>query len=462
MQGIALVIAFVVAIVLLILMISKFKVHPFLALITVSVLFAIVSGMPLLDIKEDGQVVQAGLVSSINGGFSSTFAGIGLVIIFGALIGSILEATGAAVTMAETVVKWVGPKHPELAMLIMGWIVSIPVFCDSGFVVLNPIRKALVQKTKASSVAMTVCLSAGLYASHVFIPPTPGPIAAAEALEVSNQLLLIMAMGAVVSIPALLVAYFYAKSIGKKITASDESANDGTQSYEELITSYGKLPSPMMSFAPIVCPILLMAIGSIAKVAGLSGDFGTFLAFLGTPVIALAIGVILGVVLIFQTGHGEEFQSLTEACLKTTGPILFITGAGGILGRVISNSGLIGFIKDNATALVSLGIIFPFLLSAILKTAQGSSTVALVTTASIMNPLMATMNLDSTFMRVLTVLAIGAGAMTVSHANDSYFWVVTNFGGLKAEEGYKTQTVVTLLEGIASAALIVVLWLIFR
>lgn len=462
MQGIALVIAFIVAIILLILMISKFKVHPFLALITISVLFALVAGMPLMDVKEDGEVVQVGLVSSINGGFSSTFSGIGLVIIFGALIGTILEATGAAVTMAETVVGWVGPKHPELAMLIMGWIVSIPVFCDSGFVVLNPVRKALVKKTKVSSVAMTVCLSAGLYASHVFIPPTPGPIAAAEALEVSGHLLMIMGMGAVVSIPALLAAYFYAKFIGKKITASDEVEDDTQQSYEELIASYGKLPSPFMSFSPIIFPILLMAMGSIANVAGASGGFGTLMAFLGTPMIALAIGVIFGIILIFQTGHGEQFHSLTESCLKTVGPILFITGAGGILGRVISNSGLIDFIKDNATALVSLGIIFPFLLSAILKTAQGSSTVALVTTASIMNPLMATMNLDSTLMRVLTVLAIGAGAMTVSHANDSYFWVVTNFGGLKAEEGYKTQTLVTLLEGVASAALIVVLWLIFR
>ncbi len=462
MQGIALVIAFIVAIVLLILMISKFKVHPFLALITISVLFALVAGMPLMDVKEDGEVVQVGLVSSINGGFSSTFSGIGLVIIFGALIGTILEATGAAVTMAETVVGWVGPKHPELAMLIMGWIVSIPVFCDSGFVVLNPVRKALVKKTKVSSVAMTVCLSAGLYASHVFIPPTPGPIAAAEALEVSGHLLMIMGMGAVVSIPALLAAYFYAKFIGKKITASDEVEDDTQQSYEELIASYGKLPSPFMSFSPIIFPILLMAMGSIANVAGASGGFGTLMAFLGTPMIALAIGVIFGIILIFQTGHGEQFHSLTESCLKTVGPILFITGAGGILGRVISNSGMIDFIKDNATALVSLGIIFPFLLSAILKTAQGSSTVALVTTASIMNPLMATMNLDSTLMRVLTVLAIGAGAMTVSHANDSYFWVVTNFGGLKAEEGYKTQTLVTLLEGVASAALIVVLWLIFR
>lgn len=463
MQGVGLIIAFVIAIVLLILGISKFKVHPFLALLTVAILFAFVSGMPLVDIKENGEVVRQGIVSTVSAGFSGTFAGIGLVIIFGALIGSILEQTGGAVQIAESVVKVVGKKHPELAMLLMGWIVSIPVFCDSGFVILNPIRKALVKRTRASSVAMSVCLSAGLYASHVFIPPTPGPIAAAEGLQVSDKLLLIMLLGAVVSIPALAVAYFYAKFIGKKVTADDDVTSDKVeQSYEELLASYGKLPSPVMSFLPIVLPIVLMAIGSIAKAAGASGGFGRFLAFIGTPMIAIAIGVIAGIVLIFQTKRWDKFQALTENTLKTVGPILFITAAGGVLGKVIQNSGMIGYIEENATVLVGMGIFFPFLISAILKTAQGSSTVALVTTASIMNPMMATMNLDSTVLRVLTVLAIGAGAMTVSHANDSYFWVVTNFGGMKAQQGYKTQTLVTLLEGVASILMIFILYLILR
>ncbi len=463
MQGVGLIIAFVVAIVLLILGISKFKVHPFLALLTVAILFAFVAGMPLVDIKENGEVVRQGIVSTISAGFSGTFAGIGLVIIFGALIGAILEQTGGAVQIAESVVKVVGKKNPELAMLIMGWIVSIPVFCDSGFVILNPIRKALVKRTRTSSVAMSVSLSAGLYASHVFIPPTPGPIAAAEGLQVSDNLLLIMLLGAIVSIPALAIAYGYAKFIGKRVQADDDVISaDVEQSYEELLASYGELPSPTMSFLPIILPIILMAIGSIAKAFGASGGFGRFLAFLGTPMIAIAIGVIAGIVLIFQTKRWDKFQALTESTLKTVGPILFITAAGGVLGKVIQNSGMIAYIEENATLLVGMGIFFPFLLSAILKTAQGSSTVALVTTASIMNPMMATMNLDTTVLRVLTVLAIGAGAMTVSHANDSYFWVVTNFGGMKAEQGYKTQTVVTLLEGIASILMIFILYLILR
>ena len=163
----------------------------------------------------DGASVN-GIATVIGNGFSSTFTSIGIVIIFGAMIGAFLEATGAALKLADIVVKLIGPKHPELAIELMGWVVSIPVFCDSGFVVLNPIRKALVKKTGASSVAMTLCLSAGLYASHVFIPPTPGPIAAANTLGIGNNLLLIMGLGLLVSIPALAGAYFYAKFIGKK------------------------------------------------------------------------------------------------------------------------------------------------------------------------------------------------------------------------------------------------------
>lgn len=188
------------------------------------------------------------------------------------MIGAFLEATGAALKLADIVVKLIGPKHPELAIELMGWVVSIPVFCDSGFVVLNPIRKALVKKTGASSVAMTLCLSAGLYASHVFIPPTPGPIAAANTLGIGNNLLLIMGLGLLVSIPALAGAYFYAKFIGKKIKATDEiNATETVQTYEELVASYGKLPSGFMSLAPIIIPIILMAMSNVASILGWTG-----------------------------------------------------------------------------------------------------------------------------------------------------------------------------------------------
>lgn len=453
MTGIPFVIVFILAIVVMILMISKFKIHPFLSIMLVSLVLGLIGGIPLVATTDaDGNTIN-GIATVIGNGFSSTFTSIGIVIIFGAMIGTFLEATGAALKLADMVVKLVGPKHPELAIELMGWVVSIPVFCDSGFVVLNPIRKALVKKTKVSSVAMTVCLSAGLYASHVFIPPTPGPIAAANTLGVGDQLLMVMGFGALVSIPALAGAYFYAKYIGKKVKANDEAdSGDVVQTYEELVASYGKLPNGFMSLAPIIIPIILMAMSNVASILGWSGMALTLFTFFGTPIIALAVGVILGIILLVQSGQQSKMYDLTNDTLKTVGPILFVTAAGGVLGKVISSTSLVAFITDNAESLQVIGIFFPFLLAAILKSAQGSSTVAITTTAGIMAPLMGALGMESTAMSVLCVMAIGAGAMTVSHANDSYFWVVTNFGGMTPDQGYKTQTMVTLVEGICAMA----------
>lgn len=463
MSGIGLLIAFVVAIIVMILMISKFHIHPFLSILTVSFVLGILGGIPLNDIKNNGELVQQGIAGVIGKGFAGTFTSIGIVIIFGTIIGSLLEKTGAALKLADMVVKIVGPKHPVLAIQIMGWVVSIPVFCDSGFVILNPIRRAMVKRTGASSVAMTVGLSSGLYASHVFIPPTPGPIAAANTLGVGNELLLVMGLGLLVSIPALVGAFFYAKYIGKKITASDDvNENEVVETYEEIVASYGKLLGGAISLAPILVPVLLMAMSNIASILGWTGALYTCFRFLGTPIVALAVGVIFGIMLLSSRKQGKELYQIIDDCLKTAGPILFVTAAGGVLGTVIANTRLVDFITENATTLQKIGIFFPFLLAAILKTAQGSSTVAITTTAGIVAPLLEVLGMSTPVGAALVVMAIGAGAMTVSHANDSYFWVVINFGGLKAEEGYKTQTAVTLVEGLCGMVGVWILSLILH
>ena len=439
LSGIALIIAFVIAIVVMILAISKLKIHPFLSILGVSLILALLS----LELKD--------IPSTIGAGFSGTFSSIGIVIIFGALIGLVLEKTGAALKMSDSVVKLVGQKNPELAIMLMGWIISIPVFCDSGFVVLNPIRKAMVKRTKTSSVAMTVALSMGLYVSHCFIPPTPGPIAAAGTLGVGDNLLLVMGLGALVSIPALVAGYFFAKIIGKKVQDKYESSatedSEVVQTYEELVASYGKLPSAALSFAPIVVPIVLMGLSSAFNMAKISVPV---VAFLGTPIISLAVGVIISVVLLAVTDKMGDFYDITNETLKTTGPILFITAAGGVLGKVISAGTMVTYITEHSTILATMGIFFPFILAAILKSAQGSSTVAITTTAGIVAPLLSQLGLNTPALAALTVIAIGAGAMTVSHANDSYFWVVTNFGDMDVNSGYKTQTLGTLIIGVAS------------
>lgn len=462
MSGIALIVCFVIAIILMILMISKFKVHPFLALMSISLVLAIVAGIDLSKIP-----------AMIGVGFSGTFKSIGIVIIFGTIIGTVLEKTGAALKLADMVVKLVGQRRPELAMLIMGWVVGIPVFCDSGFVVLNSIREALYKKISASPVAMSVALSGGLYASHVFIPPTPGPIAAAGTLGLGGNLLLVIIMGTVVSVPVLVAVYFFSKSIAKSVTISDKEADATiTASYEELLKKFGKLPSGFSSIAPIIMPIIFMAVGSVIDVLAKQGmlDKAALLPkiflFLGNPIIALAIGVIFCVFLLAETKKMREFDHITNESLKIAGPILFITAAGGVLGNVITEAGFVNFIKENASTIKAVGIFFPFIISAVLKTAQGSSTVAIITTASIMgafsdgNSLMHILGFTSEISAALCVMAIASGAMCVSHANDSYFWVVTNFSKMTADQGYRTQTAMTFIMGVVGMISVYILSLV--
>jgi GntP family gluconate:H+ symporter len=461
MSGLGAIIALIITIIVMILAISKWKIHPFLAILGVSLVFGLVAGIPLINRTVDGKTTD-GIATIIGLGFSGTFTSIGIVIILGALIGTVIEKTGAAFRLADLVIKAVGSKNPVLAVQLMGWVVSIPVFCDSGFVILDPIRKALVKKTRVSSVSMTIGLSFGLYTAHVFIPPTPGPIAAAQNLGLADHLLLVIGMGVLCSIPAMIGAYFFAKYIGKKVQSKEDiDLNAVTQTYDELVQSYGKLPGGFVSLAPIIMPIIAMGLGSTAAMLGWQGFGADILRFLGTPIIALGVGVLFSVLQISVAGKLDKFSEITNETLKIVGPILFITAAGGVLGRVISSTQIVPYIRENAATLATVGIFFPFILSAILKTAQGSSTVALVVASSILFPMLGVLGLDTPARAALCVMAVAAGSMTVSHANDSYFWVVSNFGGMTPEQGYKTQTLGTLVLGFCGMAGVFILSLIF-
>ncbi len=439
MTGAVFLIVFVAAIVLMLLMISRWKIHPFLSIMLVALVLALLAGIPMPQVPK-----------VIGEGFASTFTSIGIVIILGALIGAILEQTGAALTLADAVIRLVGEKRPGLALELMGWIVSIPVFCDSGFVILNPIRKALVKRTGAPSVTLTVCLACGLYIAHVFIPPTPGPIAAAQTLGIGEDLLLLMGLGVVTSVFPLTAGYLYARFIGRRIKASDDNNEQTAESYEALKAGFGQLPGLAFSLAPLVVPIVLMALSSIAAMLHWSGWAGDLCLFVGHPMIALAVGALLAVLLLAKSGKSTELFRLTDDTLRTVGPILFVTAAGSVLGRVIAASGLMEYITEEAPVLQTLGVVFPFLVAALFKSAQGSSTVAITTTAGLIAPLLPALGLESSAEISLAVLAIGAGAMTVSHANDSYFWVVTRFGGLSVKDGYRSQTLATLVMGLAA------------
>ena len=444
-QGPMLVIILLLAIIFIVLATSKFKLHPFLSLILAAYGLAFAAGVPSDKI--------AGFVSA---GFGGTLTNIGLVILAGCIIGTILEKSGAAIKMAEVIIKAVGEKRPTLAMSIIGYIVSIPVFCDSGFVILSSLNKTLAKKTKTSLVAMSVALATGLYATHTLVPPTPGPIAAASNLKLDN-LLLVIVIGILVAIPAVIVGNVFANKVASKYSPVADTPLD-SKTYDEELKRYGKLPSASAAFAPIIVPIILMALGSIAKFPG--NPFGAGLVkqicvFVGTPVNALIIGMFFAFMLVPKLNE-ETLNGWVGTALKDAAIILVVTAAGGALGNVIKEIKVGDYLGQSLQHL-NIGIFVPFIIAAALKTAQGSSTVAIVTTSALLFPLLQSLGFTTEISKVLVVMAIGAGAMTVSHANDSYFWVVSQFGGMDVKTAYKTQTVATLLQGLTTIMTVFIL-----
>ncbi|RMH56078.1 MAG: GntP family permease, partial [Bacteroidetes bacterium] len=359
----------------------------------------------------------------------------------------ILERSGAAMVMAEAVVRWVGQARSALAMGFTGAVVSVPVFCDSGFVILSPLARSLAARSDTSLAVYAVTLSMGLYTTHVFVPPTPGPIAAAG--ELGADIGLMMLFGLVVAVPVLLASYAFARAMGRRIyldpglpaaPETDAPATDG-----------GAPPSLAAAFAPVLVPVLLIALRSVADYPTRpfgSGWWTDLLLFLGDPNTALLLGVALAMGTARRHGR-EVLAAWIGDGLKTAGTIILITGAGGALGSVLRATPIGDYLAASLSTLGlgSFGILLPFLVAAALKTALGSSTVAIITTAPLVTPLLGALGLDAPLGLVLTALAVGAGAMTVSHANDSYFWVVSQLSGMDVAQAYRLQTLGSAVAG---------------
>lgn len=431
---------------------TKFKLHPFLALISAAFIAAFAYGLPADSIAK-----------TITSGFGGILDYIGLVIVLGTIIGVILEKSGAAITMADSVIRILGDRFPTLTMTIIGYIVSIPVFCDSGFVILNSLKESLAKRLRTSSVAMSVALATGLYATHTFVPPTPGPIAAAGNLGLESNLGLVIGVGVFVAAVAALAGMLWANRF-KDVAPDniDEAHQELNQDWKALKESYGKLPTAGQAFSPIFVPILFICLGSIAKFPSYplgQGIVFDVLAFLGQPLVALFIGLLLSIRLLKSDDKAEEFGQRISQGITSAAPILLITGAGGAFGAVLKATELGSYLGETLSS-YGVGIFMPFIVAAALKTAQGSSTVALVTTSALVAPMLAQLGLDTEMGRVLTVMAIGAGAMTVSHANDSFFWVVSQFSRMSVGLAYRAQTTATLIQGVTAMALVYLLSLI--
>ncbi|MBW6533493.1 MAG: GntP family permease [Mariniphaga sp.] len=445
-EGLWLILVLIISVLFIILGTTRLKLHPFVVLLLASYLAGALAGLPVENIAV-----------SIARGFGDIMAYIGIVIVLGTIIGIILEKSNAAIKLAELVLKLVGKRFPALAMSIIGYIVSIPVFCDSAYVILSSLKKSLVHQTKKPSVALSIALATGLYATHTFVPPTPGPIAAAGNLGLDDQLGLVILFGLAVASVALFAGYLWASYAGKKYKTSEDS-----ETFIQNISENIKLPSATKSLLPILIPILLIALRSIAtypaKPFG-TGFFFTFLDFTGQPVNALLIGFLLSF-LLFPKFNQETLTGWIGDGISAAAPILLITGAGGAFGTILKET-QIGETIGNMLAGYQLGIFLPFIIAAAFKTAQGSSTVSLVATSALIAPLLSTIGLDSLNGKVLAVMATGAGAMTISHANDSFFWVVTQFSGMDVKTGYKTHTMATLIQGVTAMIFIFILNLIF-
>lgn len=434
----------VLAVVAMVIAISKFKQHPFIVLVVVAVVVGLVCGIPTEDV-----------IGTVKSGFGNILASIGIVILAGTIIGTILEKTGAALTMANSILKVVGKKNSVLTMGLTGYVTGIPVFCDSGFVILSPISRALASQSNVSLAVMATALSGGLYATHCLVPPTPGPIAMAGTLEADLGLTILV--GLLISIPVTLVAILYAKKVASKI---DIPANP-EYTVEELEKKYGKLPGALHSFSPILLPILLIALKSIGDFP--SAPFGegmvkTVVSFIGNPVIALILGVFLAITLIPKEEKENTLKWITEGVTNSAG-ILAITGAGGSFGAILQKLPIADALSGSMLGL-GIGVVLPFVIAALLKTAMGASTVAMITTSAMIAPMMGSLGFTSPIAKVLVIMAIGAGSMTVSHANDSYFWVVSQFSDMDTKAAYKCQTGVTAVMGVTTLVIVFVLSLI--
>ncbi len=433
-----------IALALILIAIIKFDIHPFLALFVGAIIYGLMMGMsPDLIIK------------SISDGFGGVLGSVGLLILLGVILGTFLEKTGGAMVIAEKVLKWVGEKSVNLSLMLSGWILSIPVFGDSTIIMLNPIAKSLSSKSGISYAATIVAVSLGAMASHSLVPPTPGPIATAGIL--GADLGQVIFYGGLVSLLTLIPLYIFVQKWVTKIPLKPVLvANEKKIKKEDR-------PKFISSLVPILVPLTLIIIASIAnyptKPMGESGLIKA-IQFLGTPVIALLIGAILSFTLPKKFDRKLLSASgwIGEAILLAA-PVILITGAGAVFGKMLQNSG-VGDLVTSTMSDANWGIFLPFLIAFGLKTAQGSTTVAMITTASIIAPILGPLGLDSETMKVFTTIAIGAGALGISHANDSGFWVVTQLSGMSTKQGNLSHSLGTMIAGVTAITLVYILSLV--
>ena len=425
----------VISIIAIIILTSRLKIKAFIALFLVS-LFLAFTTLP-----------SAAIVSTLKEGFGNTMASIGLLIILGTMIGVTLDKTGATLSIAKYILSRIGEQRSSQALAITGFITGLPIFCDSGFIILSGLAKSFSARTKISMPFMATVLGTSLYSVHCLIPPHPGALAAAGMIKVNIGYLILA--GTLFAIPGAIAAYFWSRWISGRYAYEPSHAAETIE-----LTAETNHPAAFGSFLPVIVPLLLITARSMMNLFDKTGQtlMSRLLFFPGEPVFALSIGVILALLLVKDRKIASLNELFSEA-IEKAGPILIVIAAGGMFGMVIKSTGT-GEAMGKLLAGSTIGLFVPFLIAAILKTAQGSSTVAIITTASFIAPMLSVLGLDSEWGKLLAMLSMGAGSMVVSHANDAYFWVISNFSDIEPDTALKVYSSSTIVMGLVVFALV--------
>ena len=404
---------------------SRIKLNAFISLFLVSLFLALTA------------IPNADILKILKDGFGSTMGSIGFLIIFGAVIAIVLEKSGGALSIATYMLSKTGEKKAPVALGITGFLAGLPIFCDSGYIILSGLAKSFSAKTRIAMPYIAIVLACSLYSVHCLVPTHPGALAASGILNVNigNFILL----GIIFAIPGALAAFLWTRMMTR---------NKGYQpAYADFENDHSeiKLPSPFLSLLPVVVPLLLITLASSFAVLGWKDQnyFFRIILFIGQPIIALFAGMLLSFLLLKDTGL-KKLNGIFETAIEKAGPILIVTAAGGMFGSVIKETG-IGAEAGNFLSKTGLGLAVPFLIAFLMKTAQGSSTVAIITTASFIAPMLTMLGLDSETGKLFATLAMGAGSMMISHANDSYFWVITKFSDIETDVTLKIYSTATII-----------------
>jgi GntP family gluconate:H+ symporter len=443
LHGYPLLLLIAFAIVFIVVLGTKYKVNPFIVLLLAALLTGIFSGMPILEIA-----------NAANEGFGNMMKKIGLVVVLGTLIGTILEKSGSILRIAQFILNLFGENRPIAAITVIGAVIGIPIFCDSGYIILSGLTKPIAQKSKANYVAIVCGLASGLYITHTLLPPHPGSIAGAANLGLKEHFGTVILMGLIIAIPVTVVAWWFSSRLKNNLSYE---ISDGDQSFDD-----SKNVSLFKSILPVALPLFLISFSSFGVFLSLPISLKPIIDFLGHPVIALLIGFGLSLRTVTKSDY-ENVQGWIRSGIMHAGSILIVVGAGGVFGEVLKKTAIAEVVNQFATASSSSKLIFliiGWLMGVIIKTAQGSTTSAIIVVTSIMAPLATAAGFIQPIELSLLLAAIAGGTMMVSHTNDAYFWVISQFSGLSMSDTYRSFSLATVAMSITVLLTVLLLALI--